>query len=119
MKRKKPLKRTGGLKPGEGMKRSPLAQQSSKRKAETTTRTNLRKEVLERDGYTCQAKHIQEGPECWGPLEVDEIVSRARRPGGHLDPENCQVLCRGHNRYKEDDPEWALRHGLARNSWDV
>jgi 5-methylcytosine-specific restriction endonuclease McrA len=124
MKRKKRLESKKGLKRGDGLKRSgdlkrtPLNPVSRKRQSEQAAREQVRRLVMVRDQYTCQAKHIQDGPPCWGPLEVDEIVSRARRPGGHLDVDNCQVLCRGHNQYKEDDPAWALRHGLARNSWD-
>lgn len=120
VRRNKPLQSKKGLKRGGPLKRGRLSPVSKKRRDEQGEREALRQLVLVRDNFTCtvKAKGITDGPPCWGPLEVDEIVSRARRPGGHLIFDNCQVLCRGHNRYKEDDPDWALRHGLAKNSWD-
>lgn len=123
--RRKGLNRGGPLRRGPGPKTrkplrrvEPLRAQSARRKAEAPTRAAVRQEVLDRDGHRCQAAGIPEAGPCWGPLDVDEIVSRARRPGGHLDPSNCQALCRGHNGWKEDHPEAALRLGLARHSWD-
>lgn len=67
----------------------------------------MRKVVLERDGgcvmrvYGC----------CTGPLDVDEIVSRARG-GSYLDVSNCQTLCRRHHELKHNRVHHASVIGL-------
>lgn len=114
-----PQRKTPLAKSASPLKRTRINPVSKKRQDEKPERDKVREAVLKRDDFTCQARGITDGPDCWGPLDIDEIISRARMPGGHLNIDNCQVLCRGHNLYKEDDPLWALRHGLAKNSWEA
>ena len=85
---------------------------SDKRRKDLNKRTRVREEVLKRDRYTCTAKEILEHIQCWGPLDVDEIIGRGRG-GDWLDPDNCQVLCRAHHTWKHDNPAEALELGLS------
>lgn len=78
----------------------------------------MRRAVLERDGWTCQARGLEGVGRCWGPLEVDEVKSRARG-GDPLDVDACQTLCRYHNQWKEDHPAEAIRLGLAKSAWSA
>ena len=93
-----------------------LPARSKKRIAEAPTRAAVRAEVLDRD-RGCRARGIAPGP-CAArpgraPLEVHEVVSRARRPGGHLDPENCLALCPGHHDWVTEHPTDAEALGLS------
>jgi hypothetical protein len=107
VKRSGPIRRSGGLNPI-----------SAKRRAELNIRSRVRKEVLERDQYKCVAMHLVPDINCWGPLDVDEIVGRGRG-GDWLDPYNCQVLCRAHHDWKHLHPAEATHLGLTRNRmWD-
>lgn len=122
--KRSPLRRKTPLKASdEGLKRTQLSPVSKKRQGEAEERRVVRQIVFARDGHRCAAKGLPNAKgepfSCYGRLEIDEIVSRARRPGGHLDPDNCQVLCSFHNTYKEDQPDWAIKHGLAKNSWEA
>jgi 5-methylcytosine-specific restriction endonuclease McrA len=113
------LNRKGRLKRGGPLRRvTAIRQESRKRQAERDARRQVRETTLARDGWRCVAADLDTGVPCGGPLEVDEIVSRARRPGGHLDVANCQATCSVHNVWKEDNPERAIELGLARHSWD-
>ena len=102
LRRNTPLRRTGRLNP-----------MSDKRRKALGERKEVREEVLDRDGYTCTAKDILPDIDCWGPLDVDEIIGRGRG-GDWLDPENCQTLCRAHHMWKHDNPEKALELGLSK-----
>jgi len=48
---------------------------------------------------------------CFGPLDVDEIISRGRG-GSWLDVENCQTLCRRHHDLKHSRVHHASIIGL-------
>ena len=108
MKRGGPLRRNTPLK-----RKKQLNWASERRKAELSSRKKVREEVLERDAYKCVAKFLVEEVECWGPLDVDEIIGRGRG-GDWLDPDNCQVLCRAHHDWKHLHPEEATTLGLTR-----
>lgn len=97
---------------------SQLKRTPQKRKAEARARTQLNKEALRIAGYRCQAVELVPEVTCWGQLDVDEIVLRSGKPGGHLDPENVQVLCRAHHRWKDDHPKEAVERGLRKWSWE-
>jgi hypothetical protein len=112
--RRTPLRRGGALKRTGFLKR-----ESRKRQAERDARRQVREETLARDGWRCVAADLDTGIPCGGPLDVDEMVSRARRPGGHLDASNTNVLCRSHHEWKHTEPARAYELGLARHSWDV
>lgn len=104
----------------ERRSRQALPRESPRRIAERAERKAVRAEVLARDGHECQAKGLPVDVvgACFGPLEVDEIVSRARG-GDYLNADHCQALCRFHNGWKEDHPALAIELGLALNSWDI
>lgn len=70
-----------------------------------------------RDGFRCVARDLVPEITCVGPLDPDEIRSRARG-GDPLDLANVQMLCRAHHDWKHThDPE-AVALGLSRHSWD-
>lgn len=95
-----------------------MPRESQNRKNEREERAAVVHTTHERSGWKCQAADLPTGMKCFGDLECDEIVSRARYPGGHLDRSNTQSLCQGHNQWKEDHPAQAKALGLAR-SWGV
>jgi hypothetical protein len=99
------------------MKRSPIRQQSARRRAETSARAEVRRIVADRD-RTCRGALIVPEVTCGGPMDVDEIAPRGVRPGGHLDPDNCQLLCRAHHDWKHAHPADAHARGLRRWSWE-
>ena len=99
-----------------------LAPVSEKRLSEKDRRAEVRALVLARAGYRCEARNLVPEVRCWHPpgveLDVDEVVPRGVYPGGHLDPDNCQALCRAHHDWKHAEPEAAVERGLRRWSWD-
>jgi hypothetical protein len=102
-----PLARTG-----------PPAPRSAKRIAEDPERARVRRIVIARDGERCAGAAVVPSIRCQGPLDLDEICQRGVRPGGHLDPANCQLLCRfGHHRWKTENARLAVAVGLRRWSW--
>ena len=97
----------------------PLRAKSVKRADEADEREAVRALVMARDGGVCRGRRLVPEVACSGPLDVDEVVLRSGRPGGHLDPENCILLCRfGHHRWKHDNPDAAHALGLRRWSWE-
>lgn len=87
---------------------------SQKTKNQAGQRSEVRRIVLQRDMGLCQAKFLVTYLSCSGPLDVDEVIPRGRG-GDHLDPNNCQVLCRMHHRWKHDNPAEAERLGLTKS----
>jgi hypothetical protein len=87
---------------------------SSKTKNNMPKRQEVRRIVLARDMGLCQARFLVESITCSGPLDVDEVIPRGRG-GNYLDPDNCQVLCRAHHRWKHDNPAEAERLGLTKS----
>ena len=100
------------------MKRGRLRPRSDKRISEQQERQDVRELALARAGYRCSVPDGFAGVRCWGPLDVDEIAPRGVRPGGHLDDDNVQVLCRGHHDWKGEHPKEAHALGLRRWSWE-
>lgn len=99
---------------GPPKRRTPLKPLSQKRRALLSTRKRVREEVLERDAYKCVAIELVPDVECWGPLDVDEIIPRGRG-GDWLDPDNCQVLCRAHHDWKHINPAESTTLGLTKS----
>lgn len=93
-------------------RRTPLRKQSRKRAKEQAARRQVVADALERADYTCKARDLVPAIACWGPLDVDEYEARSARPGGHLDPDNVQVLCRRHHNWKHEHPLDAAAVGL-------
>lgn len=104
--KRSPLKRTGAP-----LRRTPLKQQSAKRRAERGTRADVAAAALARDRGCVAALTVPE-IRCWGPLDPDEWDLRSARPGGHLDLDNVQTLCRGHHDWKHAEPIEAAHRGL-------
>lgn len=101
----------------DSRRRTRLASQSRKRRAEARARRDVVAEVVARDGG-CVARDLVPEVECWGPLDVDEVVSRGVRPGGHLDAGNAQALCRGHHEWRGANPAEARERGIRKASFD-
>lgn len=96
------------------LKRTPLKFASNKTKKNASKRTEVRRIVMQRDMGLCRAKFLVGSITCSGPLDIDEVIPRGRG-GNYLDPENCQVLCRAHHRWKHDNPAEAERLGLTKS----
>lgn len=97
------------MKPGKQLR--PM---SDKRYNEWEERQAVKRAVVMRDGYRCRAEHLVPEVQCWGQIDYDEMASRGVYPGGHLDPDNVQQLCRGHHEWKHANPAEALARGLRR-----
>jgi hypothetical protein len=115
------------LEAGKQLRRQPIQPQSAKRRAEKPRRDEVRRATVERAGYRCELAAAVPEVECWSPerdtlgrwwLDVDEVVSRGVRPGGHLDPTNTQAACRAHHDWRAANPREARRRGLRRRSTD-
>jgi hypothetical protein len=87
---------------------------SSKTKNNAAKREEVRRIVTQRDMGLCQAKFLVGSITCSAGLDIDEIIPRGRG-GNYLDPDNCQVLCRAHHRWKHDNPAEAERLGLTKS----
>jgi len=103
----KPLARGGRLNP-----------QSAKRRGERDERQEVMEQAMRGAGRQCEARSIVPEIDCWGPLDVDEVVPRGVRPGAHLDESNVQVLCRAHHDWKHANPREAQARGLRKWSWE-
>jgi hypothetical protein len=116
------------------VKRSPMPPRrkrmrpvSEKRLNERPERDALRHAVVVAADYRCVAELLVPEVRCWSPerdglgrwwLDVDEVVGRGVKPGGHLDPSNVQALCRAHHDWKTTHPTLARERGLRRRSTD-
>jgi len=118
VKRGKPLERRTPLKAKAQLKvgRKHLSPRSAKRVAQAEERRRVVEFVHQRD-HSCRAADIVPEVACAGPLDVDEVISRASWAAGYLDPTNCQLLCRAHHRWKHEHPAAAVVRGLSRWSW--
>jgi len=87
---------------------------SEKTKNNAPKRAEVRRIVFQRDMGLCRAKFLVGSITCSGPLDIDEVIPRGRG-GNYLDPDNCQVLCRAHHRWKHDNPAEAERLGLTKS----
>lgn len=75
--------------------------------------------VRARDGDRCSAAAVVFWLPCWGVLDPHEVVPRSTRPGGHLDPGNVRLVCRGHHEWITDNPLLASSVGLHGWSWET
>lgn len=96
------------------IKKNTLNFASDKTKNNEPKRAEVRRIVHQRDMGLCRAKFLVGSITCSGPLDIDEIIPRGRG-GNYLDPDNCQVLCRAHHRWKHDNPAEAERLGLTKS----
>lgn len=95
-------------------KRRPLRRVSPKRAAEAKARAAVIASTHERSGWRCEARDLVPEVTCWGRLDCDESAPRSLYPGGHLDLDDTQSLCRAHHTFKELNPERARALGLMR-----
>lgn len=93
------------------MKRSRIKPVSDKRLAERPTRDAIRAAALARD-HGCVAAGVVAEVACGGRLDCDEWDLRSALPGGHLDLDNVQTLCRNHHAWKHTHPIEAAAYGL-------
>jgi 5-methylcytosine-specific restriction endonuclease McrA len=96
------------------VKSTPLKFKSAKTKEKDKEREKVRRIVMKRDMGLCQAKFLLGSIPCSSILDIDEIIPRGRG-GNYLDPNNCQVLCRAHHRWKHDHPAEAEKLGLTKS----
>lgn len=96
------------------IKQTRINKMSQKTQNELPQREEVRRIVLARDMGLCRAKFLVPSIQCSGPLDIDEVIPRGRG-GNYLDPNNCQVLCRAHHRWKHDHPAHAERLGLTKS----
>lgn len=115
--RRTPMRRTGISRGDSRMRRTRLSPVSDKRAGESDERFEVRSAAWHRAGGRCEAEHIVPEVQCAGPMDVDEIVPRGVRPGGHLDIDNVQLVCRAHHDWKHANPAEAQARGLRRWSW--
>jgi hypothetical protein len=101
------------------MKRGRVKAVSAKRLAEDDARWDCRMEVMRRASYRCEAPDGAFGMSHGGSLDVDEKAGRNVYPGGHLDPDACQLLCRQHHSAKHRYPDEARELGLRIDSWNM
>lgn len=111
------------------MKRTPLARGDSqlrrtgppnpvseKRRGEAAARREVREETHRRAGFRCELRTVVPEVVCWHPagepLDVDEIAQRGVAPGGHLDVENTQAVCRAHHDWKTEHRDEAIARGV-------
>jgi len=98
--------------------RRAIPRESAKRKAERARRLEVVDEVRRRDGDRCYAAAALPALTCRGPLDPHEVIPRSTRPGGHLDPGNVRLVCRGHHEWITDNPAAAASVGLHGWSWE-
>lgn len=89
---------------------------SKKRAAIQRDRQATVQAVLARD-RGCRAALLVPDVKCWGPLDVHEILTRARG-GSIIDEENCIVVCRRHHDWIGQWPARAAELGLTKHSWE-
>jgi len=123
IKRKTPLKASAELKRKTALsttgwrvsKRTPIKQQSAKKKAENNTRRELLRALVDERGEMCQAKVDNV---CTGvAVDAHEVLTRARG-GSAVDPENILLVCRACHEWIGAHPKQAKLRGLLRSSWD-
>lgn len=96
----------------------PLQRESARRRGERDRRAEVREETKARAGWRCEAATLVPEVACSGPLDVDEVIPRGVRPGGHLEAAHTQALCRAHHDWKGLHPVEAEARGLRRWSWN-
>ena len=110
MKVRSPLKRSAVR-----LRRTPLARQSARRRAEGPGRARCEAIVRERADGRCQART----PVCVGVGQhAHELLKRAQC-GSYLDPDNCIWCCNHCNGWIEDHPREARKRGLVVLSWEA
>lgn len=94
------------------MKRgAPPRRESDRHRAQTAARTAVLEIVRRRDRYCIAAELVPE-VRCDGPLDGDELISRAHWRDGYLDPMNTILVCRAHHTFRHDNPTEAEARGL-------
>jgi 5-methylcytosine-specific restriction endonuclease McrA len=96
-------------------RKTPLKQQSDRRRSESDDRADVREQVYRRDYWTCRleraSRQRDDVPECSGPLTPHHLKKASA--GGPYTLENLVTLCRGHNSWVEDAPLLATELGMV------
>jgi hypothetical protein len=98
------------------VKRTRLRPVSEKRRATFAARAECVRIVTERD-RTCRfpvrleaalmrSEVRKEDLACWGPLDVHEPIHRSQG-ADPTDPNQCELVCRGHHNWLHDHPVFA------------
>lgn len=91
--------------------RQRLRQRSARQVRKDREFNVARRQVLERDEWTCQLAIRMDGHHCGGGLEVHHI--RRRSQGGSNDPSNLVTLCsEAHHGFVHKYPQEAALFGL-------
>lgn len=98
------------------MKRSKPNPISKKRAQKIRERKKLVEKVMATNPI-CKAYDMGLG-DCYGQLDVDEIVLRSQLKDAELLEDNVQVLCRKHHTWKHENPSKAKELGLYRSNWE-
>lgn len=98
--------------------RKPLAQVGRRAKREMAAREAMRETVIAETGGRCVAASLLPG-NCWGGLDVHELISRATRPGVQLDAEFAVSICHPHHMVITEDEELARSLRLSFYSYEV
>lgn len=107
------------IKPGaRGLKRSEfkrvpgtarMERSTLKKKREPPALTKVKRQVRERDNYTCQF------PKCgkqYKSIDVHHVAKISQRPDLKLDPNNMICLCRTHHNWTDKNHDKAVEMGL-------
>lgn len=96
----------------------PLQQVGRRARAQADEREAMRQVVLAETGGRCVGALFLSG-ECWGGIEVHEVIDRSVRPGVHLDASLAVSVCHGHHVAVTANPILARMVGLTFFSWEV
>lgn len=106
------VKRGTSLKSNKPMKRGTSLLRSRKpmkKRREPPALIKVKRQVRERDGYTCRF------PKCgkqYKSIDVHHIAKISQRPDLKFDPNNMICLCRKHHRWTDLNHDEAVRIGL-------
>lgn len=125
LERRKPLKRTGGLKrtdmkrgTSELQRRTRIRQESTKHRAARADHPQIREAVFKRDGYRCQLATVPGTGECFGGLTPHHKHKEGQ--GGPYTMANLVTLCEYHNSvWVETHYEEARALGLHISPWEA
>ena len=116
--------------PPSSVKRTPIRQQSDRRRSERDERAEIVRRAVAAEGGQCglwwladpvlAARAGLEPEPCFGDLVGHEIAHRSVKPGSHLEEELVVALCVGHNRWEDVQTNTdAQDAGVRASAWCV